>query len=72
MFDAIQISDSSSSVSSSIEFEVADLFVFDRLSTSQSLSKSLSSSEFVSHAVVNYEESFDLNKRFFVKESRSV
>jgi hypothetical protein len=26
----------------------------------------------VFHAIVNYEESFDLNKRFFVKESRFV
>ncbi len=74
MFDAIQTSDSSidSSISSSIEFDVADLFVFDRLSASQSLSRSLSSSEVISHVVVNYEESFDFNKRSFVKESRSI
>ncbi len=72
MFDVIQIFDSSSSVSSSIEFEIAELFVSDRLNTSQLLSKLLSSLEFVSHVVVNYEKSFDLNKRSFVKESRSV
>jgi hypothetical protein len=70
MSEAIQILDSSSSVSSSIGFEIADLSVFDRLSTSQSLSRFLSSSEVISHVIVNYEESFDLNKRLFVKESR--
>jgi hypothetical protein len=72
MFDVIQIFDSSSSVLSLIEFEITELFVFDRLNTSQSLSKFLSSFKSVSHVVVNYEESFDSNKRFFVKKSRFV
>ncbi len=72
MFDAIQTFNSSSSVSSSIEFDIAELFVSNRSSESKSSSRSLFTLETIFHAVVNYEESFDSNKRSFVKESRSV
>jgi hypothetical protein len=82
MFDVIQTSDSSSSfMFNLIEFDIADLFISDRLSNSQSLFKILSlfrilfdlNNVATARAVeINYEESFDSNKRSFVKESRSV
>jgi hypothetical protein len=64
MSDAIQTSDSfaDNSISSSIEFDIVDLFMFDRQNNSQT----------VFHVVVNYEESSYSNKRSFVKKSRSV
>jgi hypothetical protein len=70
MFDAIQTSKSfaNSLISSSIEFDVAELFI----NHSKTLLRSLFTSEIIAHVERNYDEDFNLNKRFFVEESRSI
>ncbi len=71
MSEAIQISSNStsSSISSFIDFDVVELFIF----YSRNLSRSMSIFNVVVHVVkMSYDEDFNLNKRFFVKESRSI
>jgi hypothetical protein len=70
MSDVIQTSDSSANslISSSIEFDVAELFI----NHSKTLPRSLFTPEIIAHAEMNYDEDFGPNKRSFEKESRPV